>query len=233
MDDGIRVLNTSGDDLEACNTRHLVRLFGGISSAPDKAMLLRGKVSLGFPSVESDPRPNWSIPVVRQFVRSLNGQLPHFPYFLIDDRSAGQIMFYLLCLVDVHPGPDGAQSFAADRLLQIAQGTVASIYEFCRRIQDDGDIATEALLLNLPVEILTKQPELARKALGRMRPTLEAVRQSFQEKPRWFHTFARRQVRQMFDGVLADAAALAGLDARGFESDEALVEELLRRTGRA
>ena len=90
------------EDVVRCNVDHIVRLFGEIGQLPEKAKALRGLVFLGFPSFENDPRPNWLIPEIRQYIQKLDSKIPHFCYFLTSEVPAGFLRAYMYCLLDIN-----------------------------------------------------------------------------------------------------------------------------------
>lgn len=159
--DTIRIVETLPEDLEAGNTQHVVRVFGQISQRPGDARQLRGRVFLGFPSYDDDPRPNWRIPAIRTFVRRLHDQLPHFPYFLIPDVALEAPLVYMLCLVDVRE--DGA--FVPAALIQTVERVEGDVREFCDRIADDPESVVNGLYLTLPAQLLVHAPALRTRAL--------------------------------------------------------------------
>lgn len=167
----IRIVNTSADDLARCNVEHVVRVFGEISQLPGKAKLLRGLVFLRFPSVETDPRPNWLIPEVRQFVRKVDSEMPHFCYFLTGDVPFGFLRAYMFCLLDLKP--DGSvQPQAFDPLVRRLEKDVRG---FCDRIADRPEPVIDRIMMNLPARIVHNVPPLHRAALRSILPVLEAI----------------------------------------------------------
>jgi hypothetical protein len=142
----IRLLETSPDDLEACRTANLVRIFREISTVPEHAKELRGRVFLAFPSYDHDPRPNWQIPSIRHFIQEVQRELPHFAYFLIPDIALGHVTMYLLCLANV--GIDG-RTRRSD-LATVTSAIVTAVEGFCESIADAPEDVVRSLYLNLP-----------------------------------------------------------------------------------
>ena len=167
----MRIVNTSAEDLKNCNVEHIVRVFGQISQQPGSAKSLRGLVFLGFPSVETDQRPNWFIEDVRCFIRKLDNEMPHFCYFLTSDPPFGFLRTYLYCLLDIDPnGMVNPQSFEPliRRLEQDIRG-------FCDRIADRPEPVIEKIMISLPARIVHNVPPLRRAALRSLLPILEAI----------------------------------------------------------
>jgi hypothetical protein len=143
--DAIRLCETSPEDLDACRTDHLVRVFRQISAVPEHAKVLRGRVFLVFPSYDDDPRPNWQIPSIRRFIQDLQRQLPHFVYYLHPDPTVGHVTMYLLCLVNVSDGGiDPGDIGTAVSAIAIA------LEGFCVSIDDTPD----AIIRSLHQEVL-------------------------------------------------------------------------------
>ena len=209
----LRLLETSAEDLEACRTDNLVRIFHEISAVPKYAKELRGRVFLAFPSYDDDPRPNWQIPSIRRFVRDLQSRLPHFAYFLLPDVAVGHITMYLLCLVDV--GDDG--SIRPDNVGKVVSAIVTALEGFCESIADRSDMVVRSLFLNLPRPLLLQIPELRRAALQSMKPALRALAV----------TSAEDDGSEFRAALLRDACELAGIDAHAYGSDEELLAHLL------
>jgi hypothetical protein len=167
----IRIVNTSADDLARCNVEHLVRVFGEISKSPAKAKALRGLVFLGFPSAETNSRPHWQIPEVRQFIRKLDREMPHFIYFLTGDVPFGFLRTYMYCLIDADPdGSIRPQAFQA-----LIRRLERDVRGFCDRIADRPDPVIERIMMNLPAQIVHNAPPLRRAALRSLLPLLEAI----------------------------------------------------------
>lgn len=208
-DPAIRIVNTSADDLQRCNVEHIVRVFGGISQVPGKAKALRGLVFLGFPSVEKDARPNWQIPEVRSFVRTLDAQMPHFCYFLTGNAPFGFLRAYMYCLLD--PGPDGAvQSTAFQSLIQRLERDVRA---FCDRIADRPETVIQQIMLNLPARTVRQVPELRRAALVALLPLLEAIANAA-DAPANVKRPAFREAEELLGKSIADCGSEAALIAR-------------------
>lgn len=211
----LRLLETSPEDLEACKTENLVRIFREVSAVPKHAKELRGRIFLAFPSYDDDPRPNWQIPSVRLFVRDLQRRLPHFAYFLVPDVAVGHVTMYLLCLVDV--GDDA--SIRPDNVGMVLSDIVTALEGFCESIADRSDAVVRSLYLNLPRPILLQIPELRREALQSMAPTLKALAAGPGEE----------EGSEFRAALLRDACELAGVDARAYGSDEELLAHLLAK----
>lgn len=171
MDQAIRIVNTLAEDLLACNVEHVVRVFSQASQTPAKAKALRGLVFLGFPSVESDPRPNWQIPEVRQFIRKLDGEMPHFPYFLTGNPPFGFLRPYIYCLLDVQDD----NTLRPQTIEPLVRRLERDIRGFCDLIADNPEPVIEKIMLSLPTQIVRTVPELRRAALIPLLPILEAI----------------------------------------------------------
>jgi hypothetical protein len=212
----IRIVDTSAHDLAHCNVEHLVRVFGKISQLPGKAKLLRGLVFLGFPSVEDDPRLSWAIPEVRQFVRKLDGEMPHFCYFLTGEVPFGFLRTYMLCLLDINP--DGSvQPQAFDPLVRRLEKDVRA---FCDTIADRPDPVIERIMMNLPARIVHNVPALRRAALRTLLPVLEAI------------VKAPDAPDQLKGPAFREAADLLGTTVPACGSEETLVARVREEAGR-
>lgn len=167
----IRIVNTSAEDLATCNVEHVVRVFGEIGKLPGKAKALRGLVFLGYPSVETDPRPNWLIPEVRQFIRKLDSEMPHFCYFLTGDAPFGSLRAYMYCLLEVNA--DGSvQAGAFEALVRRLEKDVRA---FCDKIADRPEPVIERIMMSLPARVVHNAPPLRRAALRSLLPVLDAI----------------------------------------------------------
>lgn len=167
----IRVVNTSAEDLARCNVEHVVRVFGEICQVPGKAKQLRGLVFLGFPSVETDPRPNWLIPEVRQFVRKLDSELPHFCYFLAGDAPFGFLRAYMFCLLAV----DESNNIQLQAFEELVRRLERDLRSFCDRIADRPKPVIDRIMMSLPARIVHDVPPIRRAALRSLLPVLEAL----------------------------------------------------------
>jgi hypothetical protein len=97
-DSTLRVLGVTGEDLRARDLSNIQRIFNELEAGPH-ARRLRGRIYVTFPSVDSDPRPNYLIPEVRAFLSALHAARPHFFYYLPPGRSAGVIGLHLFALL--------------------------------------------------------------------------------------------------------------------------------------
>jgi hypothetical protein len=200
----IRIVNTSAEDLASCNVEHVVRVFGEISQLPGKAKVLRGLVFLGFPSVETDTRPNWHIPEVRQFIRKLDSEIPHFCYFLTGDVPFGFLRVYMYCLLDVKP--DGSlQSQAFEALVRRLEKDVRG---FCDKIADRPEPVIERIMMNLPARFVHNVPPLRRAALRSLLPVLEAIVRSHDAPDR-----VKGSVFREAEDLLGSTVLACGLEA--------------------
>jgi hypothetical protein len=206
----IRIVDTLPEDLTSCNVEHLVRVFGQISQQPGKAKELRGAVFLGFPSVESDPRPNWLIPEVRQFIRKLDSEMPHFSYFLLADVPLGFLRPYMYCLLDFQP--DG--NILPTAFMPLIRRLEKDIHVFCDKIADYPDPIIERIMINLPAQILHNSPPLRRSALRSLLPVLEAIVISI-DTP-----------NQLKKPVIQEAEALLGITLATCKSDEVFMTKV-------
>ncbi len=176
----IRIVNIPSNDLAACNIENLVRVFGGISQQPGKAKALRGLVFLGFPSFENDRRSNWAIPEIRDFIRKLDGTMPHFCYFLTTEVPFGFLRIYMYCLVNTNP--DGSiQSQAFQALVTRLERDVRG---FCDRIADQPEPIIEKIMMNLPATVVHRVPHLRRAALRSLLPTLSSIVEATDVSPK-------------------------------------------------
>jgi hypothetical protein len=167
----IRIVNTSADDLARCSVEHVVRVFGQISQVPWQAKTLRGLVFLGFPSLETDPRPNWLVPEVRQFIRKLDSAMPHFCYFLTGEVPFGCLRIYVYCLLEVRQ--DG--SIQPRAFVSLVQRLEQDVRGFCDRIADRPEPVIERIMMNLPASMVREAPPLRRAALRSLLPVLEVI----------------------------------------------------------
>jgi tetratricopeptide (TPR) repeat protein len=228
--DAIRMLETSDEDVAEGSAKHVIRLLTDLADRPDQAKQLRGKIVLAFSTYDSDPRPNYLIPEIRRFIRSADEGLPHLPYFLLGDPAAGHLEFYLLCLIEPRT-PEGG--LLAIDLMEVIERKIAEVTRFCHRIGDDAERATEPLLLNVPATLAAGVPELAKKILRIMRPTLEALLRMLRERPSGVSSSdTAQQEAEVVDQLGAKAAVLVGLDRNQYHSPEKLIEAVLEITDR-
>jgi glutathione S-transferase len=215
----IRVLGVEGKDLNAKTARHLASLFAGLGAKPAQAREVRGRFVLSFPDYESDRRPMYAIPEIREFVRALDAECPYAAYFLHGDPTIMHIQFYLLCLV---PLQNERWQYDLRDLIAVVEDRYEHIAAFCRKVGDDENLGTDGLLMNLPPEALAGNAEASAKVLKSMKPALEALRRDFNS------LVLRPDGRAMIRGLLGRAAILSGLDP-GKNLDEALLNQVLKR----
>jgi hypothetical protein len=228
--DAVRVIEFSKEDIEACNTEHFVQMFTEISQIPQKAKMLRGKVVLGFSVYDNDPRPNYAIPEIREFVQSIHKALPHFPYFVAPDPSLQQILIYLLCLIPIDVA-GGKFTYSSHDLMHAVDNKTIEIGRFCEKIADNINHAVEGLILNLPPQFLKQYPIVATKALRDMRPILQALLDDFtgaKKAPLPQH-ITEEQVRMYIDTTLDYVADLTGLAHSDYPSKKEFLEAVLQR----
>jgi hypothetical protein len=223
MAEDIRVLSVQANDLNAGTAKHLAKLLNEISRSPAKAKESRDRFILEFPDAESDSRPNYVVPEIREFVAVLDRECRHACYFLYGDPSLSQILFFLLCLTKIEEN-DGSWRYDSNNFLRAAQDRAALVAEFCRQIGEDEELGTEGILLNLPPEIITEQPQLAARVLRLMKPTLEALKRDFSDLR------LRPDGREIIQHTLHRAALLSRFDATS-RLDETLLDKILARLG--
>lgn len=216
----VRILAIQKNNLNEDMARHLAKLFSGIARNPAKAREARGRFVLEFPDYDSDPRPNYAIPEIRRFVRTLDGDCQYAAYFLYGDPSISHIQFYLLCLVDPQNNERGQYNLRD--LIAVAMERCKHVVAFCHQIGEDEDRGTEGLLMNLPPEALSGNAEASAKVLRAMKPALEALKKDFD------NLVNRPDGRALIRGMLRRAAVLCGIDP-GHRMDEALLGEILKR----
>ena len=217
----IRFLNVKHQDILNANVADFTRLFGKI--APEDAQRLRGKVVLGLPSFDSDPRPNWAIPEIRRFIQALDKALPFFPYFLVGDPALSFVLFYLLSLLPslnvekrMYDGAD---------LIALAFRKAQDVRRFAQSIDDDVERAAESLLLNLPTDIVKDQPDLVEKILDAMRVSLLAMRRDV-----FNSAGSKRRLEDFEKEILFRAARLCDFNLEHYSSEQLLLDEVLRKT---
>jgi len=204
------ILNISDEDVRGGNVAHLVNLLTEISSTPKDAKRLRGRLVLGFPSFDADPRPNYQIPEIRAFMRALDAGVPHAPYFFVQDPSLGFIQLYLLALTD--GVADGSGAIMPADYLATLTAKARTIREFCHRIFDEPEDTVEGLVLSLPTAIAMQIPKLRKEVLRAMRPVLEALRKDLASGGEAVAAgVTSEQAKAFRDGILDRAAALSGI----------------------
>ena len=217
-----RIIDIPQDAVLAADVSSLVRVFSQIAAQPDDAKHVRGTIFVGFPFYEDDPRPNWAISEIRQYVRKLDEALPYFPYFLARDPALGHVLMYLLCLIPI--ADLEARRYSSLELMQAVKRKRAAVADFCDRIQDDADRATEPLLLNLPPTIAKADPNLVARILAVMRLPLVGL-----ETQLAAGSVDTPEMKEHLDEVLTKATALAGLDRSSYKSDLEVLRALLAR----
>jgi hypothetical protein len=217
--DAIRILEVPNEDIHQANVSNFVRVFAEIAQNPHNAKQLRGKIVVGFAIYDSDPRPNWAIPEIRAFIQALDREFPHFSYFLFGDPATEHLLFYLLCLTPLDVGADGP-GYHADNLLYVAAERMEKVASFCERIGDEQELATNPILLNLPVEVLRLVPDLQWKVFEAMGPTLRALEMNTAPE------LSTEQGKEFTSRVLSKASALSGVDPSQYPSQKLLIQEL-------
>ena len=125
---------------------------------------------------------------------------------------------YLLCLIPI--ADLEARRYSSLELMQAVKRKRAAVADFCDRIQDDADRATEPLLLNLPPTIAKADPNLVARILAVMRLPLVGL-----ETQLAAGSVDTPEMKEHLDEVLTKATALAGLDRRR-------ISRILRCSGR-
>lgn len=212
----LRCMNFSHHDVLRGHIVDLARVIGQAVADPDACRALRGSVLLGFPSFDDDPRPNWAIPEIRNFVQRADAELPFLPYFLTGEPALEHILFYLICLTQSVDLTTYAAS--PEELLGVARAKMADVHHFCEAMGDDANSAVLRILLNLPASFAVADPNLAGMILDRIRPTLMALDLS-DEGP---------EATVIASHLLTKAATLLGLDRSQYPSQERLRNEILR-----
>jgi len=223
MAEDIRVLSVAGNDLTTGTAHHLAKLLNEISRTPAKAKESRGRFILEFPDAESDRRPNYVVPEIREFVAILDRGCRHACYFLNGDPSLSHIHFFLLCLIKIEENA-GSWQYDSNDFLKAAQERAVLVAEFCRQIGDDEELGTDGILLNLPPEIIADQPQLSARVLQLMRPALEALKRDFSDLS------LRPDGREVIQHTLRRAALLSKFNATN-RLDETLLDKILARLG--
>jgi hypothetical protein len=223
----IRGVVTTAEDLEAGNVEHIVRVFTEVAQVPKHAKEVRSSVALEFPSYADDPRPDHTIPAIRQFIRALDAQMPYFLYFLVDNPAFRHMQFYLFCLVDREN--ENEQTVSAQAFVDLLERKSKDIRQFCYRIADHPDDILEALLISLPSPMLTQEPALTRRTLRSMQEILEAIarRLGGEDPVSEAPNLIPEQSAQVVNDILQQAASLAGLDRDAYESNLELVRAIL------
>jgi hypothetical protein len=219
----IRVLSVKGNELKAGTAQHLAKLLNELSRTPAKAKESRGRFILEFPDAESDGRPNYVVPEIREFVAVLDRECRHACYFLYADPSLSHIHFFLLCLIKVEKNA-GSWLYDSCDFLRAAQDRAERVAEFCRQIGEDEALGTDGIMLNLPPQILADQPQLSARFLQLMRPALKALKRDFSDLS------LRPDGRELIKDTLRRAALLSGFDATS-RLDETVLDKILARLG--
>jgi hypothetical protein len=222
--DAIRMLEVSGEDIRRTNVSNFVRLFGDIARQPEAAKQLRGKIVLGFRSYDSDPRPNWAVPEIRNFVQALDKAVQYFPYFLVGDPAVEHILFYFLCLVPF--GDMKSRLYSAADLLTVVARKAKDVTRFCEEIEDDPERATDPFLLNLPAEVVKDFPDIADKILDAMSPALRALEGDLAQLN------TTPEGKAFVNNILSRATTVCGIDRSKYTSDISLLREVLSRANR-
>lgn len=210
----LRMLATSKEDLEACDTQHIVRVFKELGQVPKDAKEVGGSIFLAFPSCDDDPAPNWQIAAIRSFTQKLDTQIPHFPYFLQGDVLVGHVQQYVYCLLPL--------KCTGREFIECVQRKEQDVRRFCRTIADSPERTLEALALSCPPPILSLVPAFRATALRSMRPLLKAMRE---HKPT--PGFDPAQSAAFEAQLVERALAIAGLQRGDFDSDDAAIDALL------
>lgn len=92
----IHLLTVAENELATCDVQRASRLLR--STQPEHLLAARGRIALHFPSAKTDPRPDFAIPEIRQFVSELERNVPHVAWFLFPRPEYEQIRIYFMCL---------------------------------------------------------------------------------------------------------------------------------------
>ncbi len=217
-----RIIDIPQDAVLAADVSSLVRVFSQIAAQPDDAKHVRGTIFVGFPFYEDDPRPNWAISEIRQYSSKAGRGASLLPVFLARDPALGHVLMYLLCLIPI--ADLEARRYSSLELMQAVKRKRAAVADFCDRIQDDADRATEPLLLNLPPTIAKADPNLVARILAVMRLPLVGL-----ETQLAAGSVDTPEMKEHLDEVLTKATALAGLDRSSYKSDLEVLRALLAR----
>lgn len=227
-ENAIREIDFPQEDLDTCNTTHFIRLFTEISQTPWKSKNLKGKIVLGFPTYNDDPRPNYAIPEIRKFVQALDASFPFLPYFLFPEPATSHILFYLQCLIEF----DSRYSFSSQELIAMAQKKMSEVKRFCDKIADEPHSVAERIILNMPPEILREAfPEFAVKALRSMKSFFRSLlEQKLGQRHVEYPPELKPEYRFAFENEkYVQAEKLSGLQRAGYASDVEFLQALLHK----
>ena len=156
-DSRLRILQVPEQDLRACDTTNLQRIFDELEAGPH-ARRLRGAICVTFPSVDNDPTPNYLIPKVRAFVAALHAGRPHFFYYLTPQRSAGIVVLHLFCMLPrerlaVGEGGSATPNMPLDEFVSFVAGHLLPAVRFCRAVDDDAAAFLTSIAPNFPADV--------------------------------------------------------------------------------
>jgi hypothetical protein len=199
-------------DLLKANVEPLISLLGPILSEPGKAKDHRDRLVLDLSFYDDDSRPNWAIPEIRDYVRALQGRIPHFPYFLSSNPAGGLFEFYLLCLLE----PDHNGAVQSRQAADVLRGITDAVRAFCNRIADNADARLSQLICGLPTGMLVED-SLRIAALRSLLPTLELLVDK-PEDPLGFRSQIFRKAERLLGKSVADCG-----------SEKAFLQEIRQR----
>jgi hypothetical protein len=205
----IHLLPIAEADLLNANVDPLLQLLDPIISQPGRAKDYRGSLALDLSQYDADPRPNWSIPEIRNYVGELGRRIPYFPYFLFNDPATGAFEFYLLCLVDV----DESGRVQPQLLVNVLENIEHAIRTFCHTVADNAEERLGELFTSLPAELLVEEP-MRTAAIRSLLPILERLLDKTEDP----HGVRRR--------IWHRAERLLGKSVADVGTEEAFVQEL-------
>jgi hypothetical protein len=188
----------------------------------DDARALRGSVLLLLPVFDPDPRPNWGIPEYRTYIARVDETIPHFPYFLTANPFLGQIRVYLAALVPLTDAVAG--TFRSDQMIDLANRKAVDVAKYSVALGVDPEDAVSAIYLNLPIELVKRERDIAAKFEKAMRPMLDRIRSRLP---------SGEKLGDIERPLVVEIGQLYDMNPDDYASDSEYLDDLLARMPRA
>jgi hypothetical protein len=184
----------------------------------DDAKSLRGSLLLSIPVFDPDSRPNWAIPEYRRYIANADRALPHFPFFLVANPMMGQVKVYLAALAPIADPATGG--FRRDQMIDLAERKANDVAAYCETLGEDPEDAVAAIYINLPVELIKQEPQIAARFEKAMGPMLARIRERLP---------VGDSLEDMEREIVAEVGQLYDIDTDDYDSDSELINDVLER----
>jgi hypothetical protein len=209
-------------DQRALEAGDATEIANRVLKAPfDEQQFLRARLGLLFPSVDDDPRPNWSIPNVRRFYANLDKLVPHFAFYLVDEPGVGQVRQLLMALADLQQLPGGV--VASADFPNVVDERLRQVVAFGETVEIDPKITRLSFLVCLPPTLMRDDPAAVRRFLRLSRRAVAQVQGDMRR--------GNQSIPEELRPLIYDAASLLDLDAGQFETERAFINAIFEKMG--